>query len=167
MRPRHGRAWRLDAIRASTALVACVALAGCGIPGSEAENEGAGAGVAATVGDVQLSNLLIVSGEEGGQGIMCGAGNNSSGQERSVDMRLASGAGTTMSIPAQGSADLNCQSDDPVVLDEVPAAPGALADVTVAVNGEQTVARVPVLYPYSETPYGTLAPPGFTGTPTP
>lgn len=148
----------------ATALLT-VSLAGCSATPANRGDPG-GAGLAATVGDVELLNVLIVAEEEGGPGILCGMGTNSSDQVRQVDIRLPSGAGTTMTLPAGGTADLGCQGPDPVILDEVGAPPGALAEVTFSTQGGESVDDVPVLYPYSETPYGTLAPPGVTPEPT-
>lgn len=158
-------------LRAHTAVVtiigavAAAALTACGSPAPQGENAGGGAGVSAQVGDVRLLNLLIVATQDGGKGIICGRGENTSDQARSVDIRLASGSETTVAAPAARPLDLNCEGPDPIVLDNVGAPPGALADATVTAGGQSSQVRIPVLYPYSVTPYGTLAPPGTTPAP--
>lgn len=96
MTVRRGLAPRLlPALASDLALSGSLALSSCGTPSSQKENDGAGAGVSATVGGVNLLNLLIVAGEEGGQGIICGAGDNTLDEQRAVDIQLESASGTT------------------------------------------------------------------------
>lgn len=150
---------------AGTTIVVAATVSACGGDSSEEHFHG-GAGLNATVGDVRMLNLLIVAGEEGGPGVICGSADNTSDQQRQVDIRLASGSSTTMTVPAHGRAELHCEGDQPVVLDKVDAAPGALAQATLTSGGATSTSSVPVLYPNSVTPYGTLAPPGWTPSPT-
>lgn len=159
----RSRPYHRPLIAAAVALTA--ALSGCAGEPAQGEFQG-GAGLDATVGDVRLVNLLVVSGQESGPGILCGSADNVADQQRSVDIRFASGSGTSMTVPPRGRAELHCEGNDPVVLDNVPEPPGALAQATLTSNGATTTSQVPVLYPYEVTPYGTLAPPGFTPRPT-
>lgn len=162
--PRQHRTTRRSATIASTlALAAAVSLSGCQWTSkiiTDKQYDPAD-GVSVTVGDVQLRNMLIVSGQAGGPGTMVGWAHNNGSQP--VTVTFSAGAGQQLSLPLPAGADAALGSGgSSAALRSVAAAPGMLADVTVSTpSGGAVAARVPVLYPYDGSPYRSLAPAGF------
>ncbi len=125
-------------------------------------------GVSATVGAVQLRNVLIVSGQSGGPGTLVAWAENPTDQAVTVSFAAGSETPITLAVPAQATAQLSGEPGKLAAIKAVSAEPGALAKVTASSpSGGAVAIDVPVLYPGPESPYAKLAPTGFTPRPAP
>lgn len=115
-------------------------------------------GTSARIGEVQLSNVLIVAAKKGGPGTLIGRGVNYAQQPVELTFAIGGEAPTKVSIPAGGALQLSDLAAGPKrLLPVVPVSPGDLVDlhITSAGGGDRDL-RVPVLAPYP--PYEKLAP---------
>lgn len=148
---RRGRA-----VRASVLVpVAALTLAGCqwtSTVQTDKPYEPAD-GRSTTVGEVQLSNLLVVADKKGGPGTLVGAGSNITGKESTVSLAVADGLPVQLKVPAGGSARLSDpKAGKPATIPSVPVEPGAMVPVSISVDGAQETLQIPVVRPYA--PYG-------------
>lgn len=119
-------------------------------------------GVAATIGDVQARDLLVVSAQKNAPGVISGSVINTSPEAVTVSFltRDESEAGTSKGVPVQlkpGEQKLL----QGVQLAKIPASPGDMTFVVMETGAGQTMVNVPVLPPVAY--YATLTP---TGAPT-
>lgn len=147
----------------AAALLAVLATTGCSYtsPFQTDETMSLGDGVPVDVGDLEMRNLVVVSGEEGGEGTLTGTVVNTGTEDVQLRVALAEGGEpVTADIPPGEVVRLG-QGEDAVTLAQVPAPPGAMTDMTVATGASDvTPVLVPVLPPigYLEE----FAPPGYT-----
>ncbi|HWS58705.1 MAG TPA: hypothetical protein VN257_09205 [Actinotalea sp.] len=124
-----------------------LALAGCSATNeitTDADYD-ASDGVGLELGEVELTNILVVTATEGSPGTVLGAVTNRGGSATDVTIGLVDQAGTVLAVPA-GATVLLGPDGEAVELDAVPAPPGAL--VTLAVDSDEggsTTLQVPVL----------------------
>lgn len=102
-------------------------------------------GVRVEAGDgIFIENLLIVAAEEGEPGRVLGGVNNETGDD--IDLTITfpdSGEEISVSVDAHGLTNL---TDEELVLESTPAAPGATASAEVSTPTQGTVpAEIPVL----------------------
>jgi hypothetical protein len=92
---------------------------------------------------VRAENLLVVAEEEGGEGRLSGALVNDTAQDVRFVVVVA-GEQLDVEVPARGTVLLGV--DEPADVAVVPAAPGSLAEVTLATTSQGAVtAGIPVL----------------------
>lgn len=122
-------------------------------------------GVSTQVGDLQVRNLLIVAGEEGGAGNLVGRTTNPTDRPGQISFTVQGGKAVQMDVPAQQSVQLSTP-DKLVPAGVIKAIPGALVPVEISspTGGTATV-QVPVKYP--QGPYEEYAPKGWTPKPEP
>lgn len=102
-------------------------------------------GVGLVLGDVELSNILVLSAAEGAPGTLLGSATNRGGGEAELTIGLGDGGGTTIGLDA-GETVLLGPEHEPVDLEAVPAPPGALVTLHVDSDaGGATTLDVPVL----------------------
>ena len=147
-------------------------LAGCGLsPIQTTIAYDPSDGVSASVGEVQVRNLLVVGSTADAPGIVSGVLLNSG--TAAVTVTLASGTSTPVpvAVPAGGSVQLGATGADPtattapgtpgsavVQLSAVGAPAGAVIAVTLtSAGGGTTTVQVPVVPPTNE--YASLTPP--------
>ena len=146
-------------------------LAGCGLsPAQTTIAYDPSDGVSASVGDVQVRNLLVVGSTAEAPGVVSGVLLNSSAA--AVTVTVASGASTPVpvDVPAGGSVQLGATGPDPTAT-PMPGAPGSAAVQLSAVGqpaggvvpvtltsagGGTTTVQAPVVPPTNE--YATLTP---------
>lgn len=92
---------------------------------------------------LRAENLLLLTSEEGAEGVMSGALVNDTYEDAEFQLVVAEER-LEVEVPAQGSVLLGI--DEPAELDAVPAAPGSVAQVTLSTSAQGGVtAPVPVL----------------------
>ncbi len=119
-----------------------------------------GAGATAQIGDVKLSDVLIVSSAKGAPGMMRGMATNNGSQPIELAVS-ASGATVRVSVPGRTAVRLDGETSGdsgtrvtPVRFAQTAAAPGAKTTVTFASGSSGAVpVTVPVLAP--QEPFGT------------
>jgi hypothetical protein len=125
-------------------------------------------GVGVEVGQVQLRNVLVVSGSKDGPGVLVAHGANTGEAAVTVALTVEGSQPVSLTVPAGGAAQLSAPGSPPAALKAVPVAPGDLLDLRVSsASGGNVLVKVPVLYPFEGSPYRTLAPEGFTPEPEP
>ncbi len=173
-------------VLAAPALVAV--LAGCGLsPAQTTIAYDPGDGVSASVGDVQVRNLLVVGSTAQAPGIVSGVLLNGGTSPVTVTVASGTSAPVPVDVPASSSVQLGATGADPaatpapgtpgsavVQLSAVGAPAGAVIPVTLtSAGGGTTTVQVPVLAAMNE--YATLTPsaappsegPAMGATPTP
>jgi hypothetical protein len=155
-----------------TTLVGCSALSPATIATPYAAADGVDGSLtnAADGSRVDLRNMLIVAGAEGGAGQLIGTLTNSGDQPVQVQVGLTppdpntQPEEKTITVPAAGAVQLGTP-EVAVVLSGVPAA-GRMVGLTVRTQGGGVDdLTVPVMAPQGF--YATLTPPAVTPTPTP
>lgn len=124
-------------------------------------------GAQAQLGDVALRNVLVISGKAGGPATLVGYASNAGTADVKISVSAgADGTPVIVTVPASGTAQLSGSGSTKTTLTKVAEAPGAITTLVISTpSGGSTSLAVPVLYPSS--PYESLAPAGFTPTPTP
>ncbi len=158
-RPIRRRRWRAIAVVLGAGVGALAACA----PITTQDPYSASDGVRATVGDeVQATNLLVVTSEQGAQGVLVGALTNLTDTDTSVTVAVG-GETVTLAIDAGQTVLLDGSSEpqppsspglrvEDVAVRAVPAAPGEVTDLTLSTPGAgEVTGAVPALD-------GTLAP---------
>jgi hypothetical protein len=114
-------------------------------------------GVQLTVPGLDLRDVAILAAAEGGPGVIIGQAINDGPSAIDVTFGVEGAkAPVTAVVPANSAANLSTPSTR-VELESVPAAPGAVVELTVVTKQAGTnVVRVPVLAP--EGPYADLRP---------
>ena len=128
-------------------LGAALALGGCSLAASiTTSNEyDPSDGIGTTVGSVSTENFLLVTSGEGEPAVLVGALYNSSTSP--VTVSICIGADTaSIKVPAQGVVKLGLGEDDEQIIIDAPAAPGGIADVSIAPSdAPATVKPIPVV----------------------
>ena len=121
-------------------------------------------GVAVSLGDVQVRDLLVVASAKDQPGALSGAVVNNGDSDVKVSFATASGAQAEVTVPAHDSAKL-ADAANVTSLPSVTANPGSLIEMEVSTpsGGAQQV-KVPVLLPQGY--YATITP-SATSTSTP
>lgn len=145
-------------VLAAATLASAAVLAGCGIAPSEIVSYAPSDGVDLTLGSLKATNLLVLTAAENDPGTLLGALTNTGDQAMSVSIGLPD-APTTVPVAAHSTTLLG-PDHRTVDLTSVPAAPGALVELSVAsdVAGSATL-QVPVL-DGTLPAYATLVPQG-------
>lgn len=127
------RRTRLGVIAVGAILTA--GLTGCGVvsPDMTAEDYAPGDGSMIIVDDVRGLNLMIVTEAEGENGILLGAVANRGFSDQTVSIELGGDELFTGTISAESTHLL--EDGEPVVVSNVPAAPGAMIDMVLTVEG--------------------------------
>lgn len=172
--PRLARISRLNGTPANPLLVAAalagvVVLSGCqvaspiqtNVPYQPAD------GVAVDLGDVQIRDLVVVSGAKGEVGTLSGMVVNQGASRVTITFATGAGGSSTSAVaPADSQTRLSgVQGGEPVSFPAIAAAPGGILKVTVSTpaSGASEVS-VPVLLP--DGYYATITPaPTQTTTP--
>jgi hypothetical protein len=104
-------------------------------------------GIRASVGDVEVLNLLVVTSEEGAAGQLLGAATGSASDATSLDISTPDGAvGIPLSIDAGETVNFALEDASLTRIESVPVAPGANLEVTLTDGeGRTSVVQVPVL----------------------
>lgn len=149
------------------------ALAGCGpAPVGTSAEYAPSDGISASVGPVQVRNLLIVGSDAGQPAVVSGVLLNAGADPARVTL-ATDGAGRPeeVVVPGQGSVQLGAlgPGENPagaprravVQFSSLAKPAGAMAAVTVSTGGEATTVQVPILAAVGE--YATITP---TGKPT-
>ncbi|KUG52205.1 MULTISPECIES: hypothetical protein [Kocuria] len=118
-------------------------------------------GIVERVGEVKLTNVLIVATAADAEGRVLGTLDNDGDQEVTLSMDV-DGASAEVQIPANGSVSL--EEADPVVVDRAGAAPGLMVETEFTVGGESLTEQVPVLDHTFER-YAEFVPGGAPSTP--
>jgi len=140
--------------------VAAVALSGCqvmspiqtSVPYQPAD------GVAVNLGDVQIRDLVVISGAKGEVGILSGMVVNKSNAPVTITFAAGDGGSTKAQVLAGGQARLSgVEGSPPVTLPAIASAPGDIVTLTVSTptSGASEVS-VPVLLPAGY--YATITP---------
>jgi hypothetical protein len=132
---------------AAVTLAAVVTLAGCsgGSPLTALKPYAASDGLHASVGDIRGLNLLVLTRGAGERAALTGTLDNIGDASATVRITVA-GEAFDVVVPAGESVTLALSEGDvPIVLDDAPAAPGLVANVTLASGGASREAPVPVL----------------------
>ena len=117
------------------AAAAASALAGCSAtnPITTADAYNVVDGVQADVTEtVAARNLLVLTSEEGAEGVMTGALTNQGRDDVEVELSPEGGDSVTLDVPAGGTVLLGSENGEEVEIDEVPVQPGALMTVTAS-----------------------------------
>ncbi|MDQ5840436.1 MAG: hypothetical protein M3537_04675 [Chloroflexota bacterium] len=174
MKPRRPSPARNFALNRSlvvgaAALATALALSGCQVMSPIQTNETyqPADGVAVDLGDVQVRDLVVITGARGEVGTLSGMVVNSGTKPVTVTFAAGgSGGAATMEIAA-GKQDRLSGVDGiaPVTLPNVPAAPGDVVRLTVSTPaGGAPVVSVPVLRPDGYYATITPAPPQTSAT---
>lgn len=143
---------------------AALTLSGCFyLSPDEVTSYNASDGIAANVGKVQLSNILVVTSAKGAAGNLYGTATNPTQEPVQMTVTPSGGAATTVTIPAATAVRLDGQTSGnstatagPVEIAAVGAAPGANTQVTFATDAAGSVpVTVPVVL--DTAPYGSAS----------
>lgn len=118
----------------------------------------AASGVAVDLGDVQIRDLLVISGAKGEVGTLSGMVVNKGTAPVSITFADADGGSARAKVPAGGQARLSgVEGVDPLTLPAIAAAPGGILKVTVSTPADgASEVSVPVLLP--DGIYATITP---------
>lgn len=161
---------------AALAAAAAVALAGCNFvtPMATLKPYDPSDGVSATVGDVQVLNVLVLT-EDGESGNLVFTAVNRSGEDVDLTVQYGEGADATdleVEVAASGTSEFGFGEGGQLFLEDLGVEPGQLLKVYFQYGGEEGAQlSVPVLDGGLD-PYGDLLPtptptPTETGSPTP
>lgn len=143
-------------VLAAATLASAAALAGCGIAPSEIVNYPASDGVDLTLGSLQADNLLVLTAAENDPGTLIGALTNNGDQAMTVKIGLPASP-TAVPVAAHSTTLIGPQHTT-IALASVPAAPGALVELSIDSDVAGTASlQVPVL-DGSLPDYATLVP---------
>lgn len=141
---------------------AALTLSGCFyLSPDEVTSYNASDGIAAKVGQVHLSNLLVVTSAKGAEGHLSGTATNPTQQPIQLTVTPSGGTATTVTVPAATAVRLDGQPSGnstatagPVSIAAVGAEPGANTQVTFA---SEAAGSVPVSVPVvlDTAPYGS------------
>jgi hypothetical protein len=107
---------------------------------------------------VRGENIIVLSDAEGGEGRVVGGLTNATGEPVEITLGFAGGTSQTVTVDARSTLLMNGSDEGDVVLDDVPAAPGANIEMTFATPSlGQVSVPVPVLDGTFE-PYADLVP---------
>lgn len=118
-------------------------------------------GTIANVGDVQLSNVLVVSTAKGAKGTLQGLATNNGENTVELTVTPQGGSASKVSIPAMSSVRLDGKSNgtdkattSAIDVSSTPVAPGYSMRIVFGTNqGGQSAASVPVVL--DQAPYGS------------
>ncbi|MFC6703944.1 hypothetical protein [Flexivirga alba] len=172
--PSHLNSVSRPALGAVTLAAAATTLSGCMYlsPAQTTKSYEAADGTSATMGSLQLQNVLIVTGAKGDVGQMQGLAVNNG--QSPIKLTVTAGKQTTtITVPAATAVRLDGKqtADDkatvsPVSVPSVAAQPGSSQKVTFStVKSGATDIQVPVLL--DQYPYGSASPDHPTFTPPP
>ncbi|WP_338749967.1 hypothetical protein [Janibacter alittae] len=111
--------------------------------------------------DVQLENLALVSGEDGGEAVVTGAVENSG--TKPITVTIAGGSGEASTEVAPGT--LVTLGDEDLTLTGLEQGAGAMTEVEVTVGDTTIPLQAPVVLPTGY--YEEYAPKGWTPQPSP
>ncbi|QEO15303.1 DNA modification methylase [Agromyces intestinalis] len=134
---------------ASVALALAVAVGGSGCTlvtyQATTEKYDASDGVRASVGDLEVRNLLIVKDDDGQDANVVFTVSNHGDTDADLEVGLVAGESESVEVPAGGQVVLGVE-EEPLLLTGVRAAPGGLAELFLATDGAEGVeVQVPVL----------------------
>lgn len=134
------------AVLAGAAVLALMGVTGCSAANEQATTRhySASDGVHATVGPVELRNVLLISGGSAEEARMLGAVFNNSSSAVQVTLEGDSGASAQVTVPANGMVSLE-DDENEALFATTGAEPGAQAPITVEVNSESAEIQAPVL----------------------
>ncbi|NHN55522.1 hypothetical protein G9U51_06975 [Calidifontibacter sp. DB0510] len=121
----------------------------------------------ASVGPVQLTNVLVVTSGKGADGKLQGLATNTSNKPVQLKVQPQGGAATTLTVPAMTSVRLDGKTNGndtatvpAVSVAKVPVVPGKEMTITFTItsSGSSNPVGVPVLL--DQPPYGTATPSG-------
>lgn len=120
-------------------------------------------GIAAKVGQVQLSNVLVVTSAKGAEGHLSGMATNPTQEPVQLTVTPTGGSATTVTVPAATAVRLDGQPSGnstatagPITIAAVAAEPGANTQVTFASSAAGSVpVSVPVVL--DTPPYGSAS----------
>ncbi|MCG2622952.1 hypothetical protein LVY72_13705 [Arthrobacter sp. I2-34] len=150
-------------------VLALLGTAGCSAVNEQATTReyAASDGLVASVGPVNLRNLLVVSEDPQSSGRILGTAINTSDSPVQLNLTAASST-ASVTVPANGQIRFEDKANA-TTLNALGAAPGALVPMTLRVNSDSSELQVPVLNdslveygPYLESPKptSTAAPTG-------
>lgn len=164
---RFARPRRRPVVAAAISVAAALTLSGCQYTSTIQTDQPyvPADGISAQIGDLQVRNLLIVSGQKNGPGNLVGLTANPTDKAGQISFAVQGGKPVELTVPAQGSVQLSTpQKLVPAGIIKV--IPGALVPVQISsASGGATVVQVPVEYP--QGPYQSYAPEGWTPKPKP
>ncbi|MBI9114518.1 hypothetical protein [Sanguibacter suaedae] len=104
-------------------------------------------GIRASVGDVEVLNLMVVTSEEGAAGQLLGAATGARSAATTLDISTPDGAvGIPLSIEAGETVNFALEDASLTRIESVPVPPGANLEVTLTDGeGRTSVVQVPVL----------------------
>lgn len=139
--PRHPRRLVLVALGLTVALAGCSATNAITTDRNYDPSDGLGI----VLGEVELTNVLVLTAAEGEAGTVLGAATNRGTNPVDLSIGLGDGADTVVALPAGGTVTLGPDAET-VGLESVPAPPGALVTLYLetAAGGSVTL-DVPVL----------------------
>ncbi|MFI7493980.1 hypothetical protein ACH9D2_04550 [Kocuria sp. M4R2S49] len=118
-------------------------------------------GIVEQVGDVKLTNVLIVATAADAEGRVLGTLDNDGDEDVTLSMDV-DGATAEVQIPANGTVSL--EDAEPVVVDRAGADPGLMVETEFTAGGESLTEQVPVLDHTFER-YAEFVPGGAPTTP--
>lgn len=143
---------------------AALTLSGCFyLSPDEVTSYNASDGIAASVGKVQLSNILVATSAKGAAGTVYGTATNPTREPVELTVTPTGGSATTVTVPAATAVRLDGQASGnstatagPVKIAAVGAEPGANTQITFAT---QSAGSVPVSVPVvlDSAPYGSAS----------
>lgn len=106
---------------------------------------------------VKVRHLTFIANEEGGPARLVGVVSNNSAEDAQVEI---SAAGDTFPFSLSSGEAINLQNDDELIVSSIQAAPGAMQDVTISINGTEETVGASVL-DGGIAEYRALLPDGF------
>ena len=148
----------------AVAVVLAAGTAGCSVnsPFQTAETQSIADGVAVTgIDGVDVDNIALVGGEEGGDATVTGAVENTTAEEITFTIT----AGSSKASTAIGPHTLVTLEDEDLTLEGIKDGAGDMTSVEVSAGGMTIPVDVPVVAPRGY--YEEYAPEGYTPPPTP
>lgn len=150
IRPLHRRT-RLVAFTAALGMLAT--LTACS-PATTDIPYAASDGIRLTVADVSVVNLLVLASEDGSNGRVLGAFNNSGTGTAQVTISVPSGTSNPTEAALQPGQTVNFNQDKALLVTGLDAKPGSTVTTTITVGDVEKEVQVPVLG--RQTPDGDL-----------
>ncbi|MGV8967094.1 MAG: hypothetical protein ACOH2F_12525 [Cellulomonas sp.] len=142
---RPARSWSRP-IAAGVLLLAALAVGGCS-PITTAKPYAPSDGIRVDLGSTfSAANLLVISAAKGEPGVLLGGLTNRSEDPISVTLSPEGATEATVRVPAKSTVLLGGDKGEPIKIDTVTAAPGAVLPVTISTrDGGSENVSVPVL----------------------
>lgn len=146
MKPSKSTRARASAV-ALVAVAATAVISGCSAtsPFQTTETMSLGDGVPVDVGDLEVRNLALVSGEDGGQAVLTGTVGNTGTEDATFQAVVGEGETLEAKVPAGGVVVLSGEGDQ-LSVPALDASPGDMVEIAVGTGAsDQTPVSVPVL----------------------